>query len=393
MPWGQPEFTAPRALEPKEEGVVGPGHPVVADLYPHPDLGQRVTSSLSRQCGLPKRKEAWEARVGLHDDGGQDGADQAGQAGRAGAAHQVPRRPFVDTADPGAYVPREACELALAGLVAAAGRPAGRAALMGPPGIGKTLMLRVALERLSEGSRAVYLPHSVLALDDLCAFALGLASEPIGSLGPRCSVALWSQRQLRAGGGLVLALDDVQAMPVETADGLCELSREADGGLRLLVAAPDQHDPLPTLEALGPELEVVELTCAMTDAETREYVRCSLVGGGPSLSRFSPESSRATTPSEVLARFDEAAVQQIHRESGGIPRLVNTWAQRLMPEGTYALRRPVDSGPESWLGQPIDELGEADLDVAPLPDPRHGIESDPSPGKGPVAVDRSRRGR
>ena len=105
--------------------------------------------------------------------------------------------PFALTCAPRCYVARPACEAALASLEAAlcAGR---MCALSGPPGIGKTQLLRVLEARLAGRLRSVYVPYGALEPADFFRLVLGLmgrATPRLADHGSTTSVpisAMWS---------------------------------------------------------------------------------------------------------------------------------------------------------------------------------------------------------
>src|SRR4030095_12589727 len=97
--------------------------------------------------------------------------------------------PFPLTSDPATYFPRLAFESALAELIEALAEAPPCAALIGEPGLGKTLLLHVLEERLEGAYECVSLPYPRLEGEELWAFvaaALGLQpSEDARAAGPR----------------------------------------------------------------------------------------------------------------------------------------------------------------------------------------------------------------
>ena len=87
---------------------------------------------------------------------------------------EAQRDPFATTASPAAYVPRATCERALAAMAAALDDGASVVALSGPPGLGKTLLLRLLESRLRGRRTLVYLPYAALPAADLCGWALAV---------------------------------------------------------------------------------------------------------------------------------------------------------------------------------------------------------------------------
>ena len=166
-------------------------------------------------------------------------------------------RAFGETVDPEGHVPRPASESRLDALAAwcrSDGAGSTVAALVAPPGIGKTHLLRVLESRLREDERArpgesggsgeetpgspsvrprcraLYLPYAALTLPDLARWIQGL----VGGRWPlRVATADPDEDALRALAGLAagprrplhLLIDDADSMPTST--------------LRALVQAPD----------------------------------------------------------------------------------------------------------------------------------------------------------
>ena len=148
-----------------------------------------------------------------------DLVDLPARAGRFGSAVSSPVAqpdPFGLTADPDGYVPRPATDEALAALVKTLREGRRPAALLGPPGLGKTLLLHLVGRRLDDRLRSVYLPYAALPLDELCAWALSLlgfsqSSDTIGDL------LQTANELLSRGSGLLLLIDDAGALPLPTA--------------------------------------------------------------------------------------------------------------------------------------------------------------------------------
>jgi type II secretory pathway predicted ATPase ExeA len=223
--------------------------------------------------------------------------------------------PFGLTADPERYVPREATEQALAALEQTLREGRRPAALVGPPGLGKTLLLHMVGMRLDDRLRPVYLPYAALPLDELCAWALSLLgfSHSDDTIGDLMQTA--SQQNAR-GSGLLLLIDDASAMPLPTARKLGDLVATSGGALRLLVAAVEGASASRMLAATGANVHVVKLLDPMSAAETQRYVAARL--------------AHARVPSGVAARFDAEMLQSIHRLSAGIPRRVHGVASAVL---------------------------------------------------------------
>jgi type II secretory pathway predicted ATPase ExeA len=124
--------------------------------------------------------------------------------------------PFALTPDPAVYLPRPATEAALADVLRSVNNSRTRTALIGPPGLGKTLMLHLIAVRAEDKFKTVYLPYAALPPEELSAWALNLLGAPETS--DPVAVLCSSAKRLRERGfPLLLTVDDAGAMPVATA--------------------------------------------------------------------------------------------------------------------------------------------------------------------------------
>lgn len=210
--------------------------------------------------------------------------------------------PFALTADPRTYCARPACEAALAALEQGV-RSGALSALSGPPGIGKTLLLRLLERRLASDFRPVYVPYGALSFPELCGLALGL----LGAGGaPGDPVAALAEAAHRDGRPLLLLLDDANAIPLATLRALVALARLQGGALRLVAVPVDDARAAQVLAALGRGVAHVRFSAPMSADETTHYVAARLA------------HERARDP--ALARLTPACIAWLHRESGGVPR-------------------------------------------------------------------------
>jgi len=237
--------------------------------------------------------------------------------------------PFALTCNPGAYVARPACEAVLAELARLVSCGS-ITALSGPPGIGKTLMLRVLERRLAGRLRCVYVPYGALGFEELCQLALGLLGTRVASgSGASTELAVLARRGAASGEPLLLLLDDAGAIPLATLRSLVAFSRSLDGALRLLAVPVDEARSAQVLATLGAEVGHVRFAEPMSAAETERYVAGRLAtqsASEPACERLTPER-----------------VRWLHRESAGIPRRLHqlvAWIQHrdgLAPDTTPPL--------------------------------------------------------
>lgn len=215
---------------------------------------------------------------------------------------------FGETADPACYVPRPETERVLDLLEKAARIGSRPGALIAAPGTGKSLLLRVLAERLSDALQVVHLPYGSLTLEELSAWALGILGEPPTQESP-CEAL----RQLAARSGpLVLLIDDASSLPIETARGLGDQVVVGAGALRLVLAAPDDARASRVLAALGIEVAEAHLVRPLSEMETADYMR--------------ERARRAGLgPAEIGALLPRSAAR-IHALSAGVPRRVHELA-------------------------------------------------------------------
>jgi len=231
------------------------------------------------------------------------------------ATPRPPPDPFGDTVNTALYVAREATEHSLAALVVCAREPARPAVLVGPPGIGKSLLLRLAEQRLEGIGPRVFLPYACLDPDGLCTWILDRLRSPRFE-DPVFAFEAYLSHLREIGSGLLLLLDDFFTMPLETVRWLGRCALNSKGELRLIASALDDPRSHERIASLGPGCETILLESPMQPGESTEYVHERLRQAG------APEAARS--------RFDPATVAELHRLSEGNPRELNSTAARLL---------------------------------------------------------------
>jgi hypothetical protein len=229
--------------------------------------------------------------------------------------------PFAITPDPNVYVPRTATETARKELLRSACNPRKTTALIGPPGLGKTLLLHLLVEEAPEDLQTVYLPYAALPPEELCGWALGLLGLP-GTGDSIGALQAHSRDLSERGSSLLLLIDDAGAMPVATARWAGELVQNSNGSVRLMIAASDNAAGNRTIAAIGTNFDIVHLDDPMTESETSQYIDGRL--------------ALARVPDSIRARFDDQTVRLLHRISAGIPRRLHSAATATLQEAPVA---------------------------------------------------------
>jgi type II secretory pathway predicted ATPase ExeA len=230
---------------------------------------------------------------------------------------RAPLDPFGLTPDTAAYVPRPATERALEELLAAVRSGPEPVALLGPAGVGKTLLLHLLAERAGPAFRSIYLPNPKLDPEELCTWVVrGLGApadeDPVRLL--RAAAAhLREQEQ-----ACLLLVDDADALGAVTAAWLGRFAREAGGGLRVALAAADVPGARRALAAIG-ATQVVRLDTPMSIDETREYLAWRLRNAG--------------APAATQERIGGANVADLYRVAGGNPRRLHLAVAALLRGG------------------------------------------------------------
>ncbi|HVP29980.1 MAG TPA: AAA family ATPase [Myxococcota bacterium] len=296
------------------------------------------------------------------------------------------RDPFGPTADAASYVARPETERVLEDLAGWALQDRPAALLVGPPGIGKTLILRVLERRLEAVCRCVALPYAALPAQELCAWALGLLGEPAPSAGDaEATLVSTAERLARTGRPLLVLVDDASAMPADTARRLRALAEGSGGALRVLAAGlelgvPGEQDPNGPdawMSAFGRDVPRFRLGAPMTEDETAHYVRARLEG--------------AAVPAATRARFDAGVLERIHRGARGVPRDVHAFAGEFLRLGPRALPPPVaqleraPSAPAARARAPaIEHTPVRAAEAAPAPTPSAALAPPPTTGGAPA---------
>lgn len=225
------------------------------------------------------------------------------------------RDPFSNTADPASYVPRTATEAVLVQLEMALRDGAPVVSLGGPDGAGKTLLLRVLVERLAGDFQPVLVPYPKLPPEEFCQWGLLALNEPSSADPERALSARIARGAASAGLSLLWLVDDAACLPIDTLRCLLRLQANAGDALRLLFVRPEGAAFDDELARAGLPRVDVQLEGEMHPAEMAMYVKERL--------------DRAGADSEQRARL-EGSLERLYALSGGNPGRLHAAASALL---------------------------------------------------------------
>jgi len=231
--------------------------------------------------------------------------------------------PFGLTPDTGYFFPGAGAQAALNTLLVALNSGEGLIKIVGEVGSGKTLLCRYLLNHLEgEGWAAAYFPNphlSPAALNQALLGELGGAVRRSQAYGLTKALEMRLLELARNGQRAVALIDEAQAIPLESLEALRligNLETEKRKLLQIvLFGQPELDDRLnqPSVRQIRSRIAFHDRLAPLSGAETPAYLehRGGLAG--------------ATRP-----LFLAAAAQQLHRASGGAPRLLNILAHKAL---------------------------------------------------------------
>ncbi len=214
--------------------------------------------------------------------------------------------PLGDAADPRGYVPLDTDERALDALLGSLLRRCSPILLVGPSGVGKTILLRVLAQRLRlRAHRVVYSPFLHLPPEEVARWLLHLLGKRIGREAP-AEALLLAEVRARRSRATALLIDELQCTPVESVRLLQRVARAGRPALAVVAAGICG----PALDALLPAL-APGATVSLPDALPSEEigVLCDSVLGS------------CAVPRELRARALRDR-DTIMRRSRGLPILL-----------------------------------------------------------------------
>jgi general secretion pathway protein A len=244
-------------------------------------------------------------------------------------------RPFSATPDPRFLYLTGHHREAMAQLVYGVREGLGFLMLTGEVGTGKTTLLHSLLRQLDADTAASYVFTSTLSFD-------GLIEYVVADLAIATPAASHAQRLLalnnfllerhRAGLNTVLILDEAQNLSAAMLEQVRLLSNFETSTSKLLqivlVGQPELANTLrrPELRQLRQRIAVYATLTPLSPEETHAYVHARLRTAG------------AKDP----GLFTEAAMHEVARHTGGIPRMVNIVCDHCLLVGYADQKRPIE---------------------------------------------------
>lgn len=246
--------------------------------------------------------------------------------------------PFSITPDPRYLFLGESHREALAHLLYGTGESGGFVQLTGEVGTGKTTLCRSLLEQLPPGVDVALLFNPALTPAELVATVCDelAVAYPAGTTSLKVLVDALHRHLLDAharGRRTVLVVDEAQALAFEALEQvrlLTNLETETTKLLQVILIGQPELIPLldrPRLRQLAQRITARCHLRPLSQPETAEYVRHRVEVAG-----------RSEPSGEGDRLFSAAALREVHRLSGGVPRLVNVICDRALL-GAYAQDR------------------------------------------------------
>ncbi len=246
------------------------------------------------------------------------------------------REPFSDAPDPLGYVELPTHQQALAMLESVARGDRGVVCLTGDEGTGKTMLLRVFLDRLHVGEVGVLLSPSGApsshVLRDICR-SLGIPANDTDN--PSRALAKLRRR---------LASDDRQGRQVVLMiDEADRLQKPDLALLQSLISLQGDRGTLMTTIFCG-TCDLVSLVAGAveTGSEAHHPIRCTLAALNQADSRYYLTERWRAAGGPVDDVFSPEALEILHAAAGGIPRRLNRLADAALRAAVRADKKIID---------------------------------------------------
>jgi type II secretory pathway predicted ATPase ExeA len=260
------------------------------------------------------------------------------------AFFQFKKRPFLAMPVADDYYPASSIEAAHQSVVRAIDRATGPAAIFGPAGVGKSLLLSVLAKEFASRFETVQLAagrlRSVRALLQNILFELKLPFRGLAEGELRLTLLDRLEPSERSPHGMLLLVDEAHVLPAKLLDELRMVTNLVRGGqmrVRLVLAGDvrlEERLANPRLASFQQRLAARCYLQSFTKEETLAYV--------------SQQLSRAGGQPHNIA--DDSTLTMIHRLTDGVPRVINQLCDHALILAAVAhQRRLTASGvEEAW---------------------------------------------
>lgn len=246
------------------------------------------------------------------------------------AFYGLREKPFALSPDPRFLYLAGSHREALAHLLYGIEQGEGFISITGEVGTGKTTLCRTLLERLEGNLEVAFLFNpsrtGLELLQSICA-EFGLPAEGLARRSLMAQLNTFLVEQKRIGRRVLLIIDEAQTLSETTLEQV-----------RLLSNLETSREKLIQILLLGqPELDRKLDERGLRQLRQRISVRWKLEPLGAQETRAYVRHRLAIAAGEPKDLFSESALREVHRRTGGIPRLVNQLCDRALLAG-YASR-------------------------------------------------------
>lgn len=234
--------------------------------------------------------------------------------------YNLTAQPFENTPDPHFFYASEQHREALAAIEYTIRMRKGFVMITGEIGAGKTTIGRVMIERCADSALIVPVLHGHTTREELLRQTMRCLNVPhrVQDDHARLLERLHGRlsEQAEHGSPIVLLVDEAQSLSDEALEELRLLSNFDTATEKLvqvvLIGHPElrQRVRTPALTALRQRIAMAKQLQPLSLEETGTYIRHRL-------------RIAAVNAENVQASFSEKAIAEIHRFSGGVPRLIN----------------------------------------------------------------------
>lgn len=247
------------------------------------------------------------------------------------------QRPFAAAPTAKRFFPASSIDAARQMLTRAIDRAEGIGLVIGPPGIGKTVLLQVLADQFRERFATVVFSAGQLEtrreLLQAISFDLGLAYQNKDEGELRLGLVDYLARSDKCPQGMLVLVDEAHVLPANVLEELrlmTNLAKDGEPRVRLVLAGTirlEEQLAQPRLESFSQRLTARCYLDSFDSAESADYVRFQVaVAGGRLEAVFLPE-----------------AVTAVHRATDGLPRLINQVCDQALHLAFAQGRRPLDA--------------------------------------------------